>query len=206
MHRWLQTPWFGGRSPATWPPRHPCSPWRSGSPVMAQCEASLTSRARCRACGVGGPVLSGLHAVGTAQEGTSNPGSGMGAAGRRQPRSEAVIVSSRKPLTCSNVIQQRFAWLRAQFASRGSGVQIPSAPPESRRSAACCISFFFRSRDHVRFWERGGSGSFDQGGPPGRSRRQCRVVKPCCLEVNNVVAISGLRSGAVGGGRSGRAG
>ena len=37
-------------------------------------------------------------------------------------------------------------------------------------------------------------------------REQCRVVKPCCLEVNNVVAISGLRSGAVGGsaGRSGR--
>ena len=27
---------------------------------------------------------------------------------------------------------------------------------------------------------------------------QCRVVKPCCLEVNNVVAIPGLRSGAVG--------
>ncbi len=39
------------------------------------------------------------------------------------------------------------------------------------------------------------------------SRVQCRVVKPCCLEVNNVVAISGLRSGAVGagGGWSGRA-
>jgi Insertion element 4 transposase N-terminal len=39
-------------------------------------------------------------------------------------------------------------------------------------------------------------------------RRQCRVVKPCCLEVNNVAAISGLRSGAVGGGagRSGRTG
>src|SRR4029077_10993181 len=37
---------------------------------------------------------------------------------------------------------------------------------------------------------------------------QCRVVKACCLEVNNVVAISGLRSGAVGGGAgwSGRAG
>jgi len=43
-----------------------------------------------------------------------------------------------------------------------------------------------------------------QGGPPGRSRRQCRVVKPFCLEVNNVAAICGLRSGAVGGGRSDR--
>src|SRR5208337_4721378 len=41
---------------------------------------------------------------------------------------------------------------------------------------------------------------------PARPREQCRVVKPCCPEVNNVVAISGLRSGAVGGGagRSGR--
>src|SRR6266702_1222678 len=42
---------------------------------------------------------------------------------------------------------------------------------------------------------------------PWRRREQCRVVKPCCLEVNNVAAISGLRSGAVGagGGWSGRA-
>ena len=42
--------------------------------------------------------------------------------------------------------------------------------------------------------------------PAAPLRGQCRVVKPCCLEVNNVAAISGLRSGAVGGsaGRSGR--
>ncbi len=45
-----------------------------------------------------------------------------------------------------------------------------------------------------------------QDSRPGASCKQCRVVKPCCLEVNNAVAISGLRSGAVGGGagRSGR--
>ena len=29
VHRWLQTLWSGGRSPGTWPPRRPCSPWRT---------------------------------------------------------------------------------------------------------------------------------------------------------------------------------
>jgi hypothetical protein len=29
VHRWLQTLWSGGRSPVTWPPRRPCSPWRT---------------------------------------------------------------------------------------------------------------------------------------------------------------------------------
>jgi hypothetical protein len=30
--------WFGGRSPGTWRRPRPCSPWRPGSPVMAQCK------------------------------------------------------------------------------------------------------------------------------------------------------------------------
>jgi hypothetical protein len=43
---------------------------------------------------------------------------GMGAAGRRQPRSEAVTVPGRMPLTCRNVVQQRVADVRALFGTK----------------------------------------------------------------------------------------
>ena len=37
VHRWLQTLWSGGHSPGTLRRPRPCSRWRAGNPVMAQC-------------------------------------------------------------------------------------------------------------------------------------------------------------------------
>ena len=128
--------WPGGRSPATWPPRRPCSPWRSGSPVMAQGEASLTSRARCGALGCRRLSPSGLHAVGTAQEGVSNPGSRMGAAGRCEAGLEAVTLPDRMPLTCGNVVQQRVC--RGARSVRIEGVNV------LEQGEACCSRCLWR--------------------------------------------------------------
>jgi GTP-dependent phosphoenolpyruvate carboxykinase len=65
VHRWLRTLWFGERSPATWPPRHPCSPWRPGSPVMAQCKLGRPAAAG----GEGAARASSPASVGPVSEG-----------------------------------------------------------------------------------------------------------------------------------------
>jgi hypothetical protein len=74
VHRWLRTLWFGGRSPATWPPRRPCSPWRTvvilrSRPDHATPRLSIEGRSEDRAakpCGTrpvpGEPGLTGVWA------------------------------------------------------------------------------------------------------------------------------------------------
>jgi hypothetical protein len=70
---------------------------------------------------------------------------GMGAAGRRQPRSEAVTVPGRMPLTCRNVVQQRVADVRALFGTKrptmDTGIAtygVPGSGQKMARAAPAC--------------------------------------------------------------------
>jgi len=90
----------------------------------------------------------------TARSDMSDSGSGMGAAGCCQLRSEAVTVPGWMPLTCGNVVQQWVCQVGAQFASRGSGVQIPSAPRKPAGQRVDMWSCRLTLVRFARFWER----------------------------------------------------
>ena len=81
-------------------------------------------------------------------------GSGMGVARLGQAASDTVIVTARRPLTCADAITLLVGRWSTVFASRGSGVQIPSAPPKPAGPRFDVWSCWLTWVRFVRFWER----------------------------------------------------